>query len=128
MSDCDWLASLLSDGKPHSLNEILRRSFAERGCGLTVHSRCSDLRKRGYQIRCDHVPGAARGEAYVYTMTSLPPPAVSADWATGIAGDESEAVLARPDAVQPSEGMNDAPYSGTSEPEEQTSLALWDAA
>lgn len=50
MTDCDFLERVLADGQPHSLNEILRRSFAERGHGLTVHSRAADLRKRGLNV------------------------------------------------------------------------------
>lgn len=50
-TDADFLLRVLRDGRPHNLNEILRRSMAERGCGLTIHSRASDLRKRGYDVR-----------------------------------------------------------------------------
>jgi hypothetical protein len=49
-TDADFLLRCLSDGQPHTLNELLARSFAERGCGLTVHSRAADLRKRGHTI------------------------------------------------------------------------------
>ena len=49
-SDTDFLARVLSDGAWHSLNEIVARSIRERGCGLTVHSRASDLRKRGVAV------------------------------------------------------------------------------
>ena len=50
-TDADFLLRVLRDGKPHNLNEILQRSFRERGCGLTVHSRAAELRtKRGYDI------------------------------------------------------------------------------
>lgn len=51
MTDADFLHHILSDGQPHSLNEILQRSFNERGCGLTVHSRAADLRRRGVDVR-----------------------------------------------------------------------------
>lgn len=49
-TDRAFLRRVLSDGAPHNLNEILRRSFAERGCGLTVHSRAHDLRKLGLNV------------------------------------------------------------------------------
>ncbi len=49
-TDCEFLQRVLSDGFKHSLNEILARSFSERGCGLTVHSRAADLRKRGLDV------------------------------------------------------------------------------
>lgn len=45
-SDKDFLLHVLADGGWHSLSEILTRSFRERGCGLTVHSRASDLRRK----------------------------------------------------------------------------------
>jgi len=50
-TDADFLLRVLRDGRPHNLNEILRLSMAQRGCGLTTHSRAADLRKRGYDIR-----------------------------------------------------------------------------
>lgn len=45
LTDREFLRSVLADGEPHSLNEILRRSFRERDCGLTVHSRAAELRR-----------------------------------------------------------------------------------
>lgn len=51
-TDCDFLERVLSDGEPHNLNAILRQSFAERGVGLTVHSRAAELRtKRSLDVR-----------------------------------------------------------------------------
>lgn len=47
MSDNAFLYHVLEDGKWHSQSEILRRSEQERGCGMTVHSRAADLRKKG---------------------------------------------------------------------------------
>ena len=52
MTDALWLLSVLKDGCWHSRDAILSRSFSERGCGLTVHSRVSDLRKNGHRIEC----------------------------------------------------------------------------
>lgn len=98
MTDCDFLLDVLSDGQPHSLNDVLRRSFTERGCGLTVHSRVADLRKRGHVIHCERDPKARRGDAYLYTLTSLSsPPVVSSCGplaSDAIGGVESE--VARP--------------------------------
>ena len=95
MTDCDFLYDVLSDNRPHSLNEILRRSFAERGCGLTVHSRVADLRKRGHVIHCERDPKARRGDAYLYTLASLPTAPVSfsrppASDGIGAAGSEAQ--------------------------------------
>lgn len=52
-SDTDYLAHVLADGEWHSRDEILAQSMRERGCGLTVHSRAADLRKRGVTVLCD---------------------------------------------------------------------------
>lgn len=46
MTDCARLLNVLSDGKPHSHNELYR-------LGMVVHSRISDLRGRGHDIRCE---------------------------------------------------------------------------
>jgi len=67
-TDCEYLLELLDDEKPHSLNEILRRSFFDRGCGMTVHSRAADLRKQGYDVVNEQVHGAKRGDASVYRL------------------------------------------------------------
>lgn len=52
MTDKRFLLAVLSDRREHRLSEILRRSFAERGCGMTVHSRAADLRRDGFEIAC----------------------------------------------------------------------------
>jgi hypothetical protein len=68
-TDCGWLLRLLWDGEPRTLNEILRASFDQRGCGLTVHSRASDLRRRhGYTIVQEKVSGAKRGASSSYRL------------------------------------------------------------
>jgi hypothetical protein len=53
MTDTDFLLSTLEDGQWHSHSEILSWSFADRGHGLTIHSRAADLRKRGYVVEVD---------------------------------------------------------------------------
>ena len=53
MTDTDFLAAALEDGLWHSHSEILNRSLSLRGCGLTVHSRAADLRKRGHVVEVD---------------------------------------------------------------------------
>lgn len=51
MTDNDFLAHVLADGEWHGQMDIVLRSQRERGCGMTVHSRISDLRvKRGFNI------------------------------------------------------------------------------
>jgi hypothetical protein len=50
-TDAVWLADFLKDGREHELSDIIACSQNERGHGLTVHSRISDLRiKHGYDI------------------------------------------------------------------------------
>ena len=68
MTDAEFILSVLEDNQPHSQADLLRRSFEQRGCGLTVHSRIADLRRKGYFIACERVPGADRGEAWAYTL------------------------------------------------------------
>lgn len=68
MTDRDFLLDVLSDGQPHTLNEILTRSFRERECGLTVHSRVADLRHDGYKISNRTVKGMRRGARSVYQL------------------------------------------------------------
>lgn len=53
MTDTDFLERTLSDGMWHSHSEILSRSMLERGVGLTIHSRASDLRKRGHRVEVE---------------------------------------------------------------------------
>lgn len=68
MTDREFLLSVLIDGEPHSQSDLLRRSFNELGHGCTVHSRIADLRRDGYLIKCDRVPGKKRGEGWTYTL------------------------------------------------------------
>lgn len=53
MTDNDFLLRTLEDGYWHSHSEILAWSFAERGCGLTIHSRAADLRKKGHVLQVE---------------------------------------------------------------------------
>jgi hypothetical protein len=72
-TDAAFLLRVLSDGRPHSLNEILQASFAERGCGLTVHSRAASLRAQGHNIVNKHIRGAQRGASSVYWLVKPEP-------------------------------------------------------
>ena len=95
MTDVDFLLSVLADGEAHSQAEILRRSFDERGHGLTVHSRAADLRRQGHAIEVSYVAGERRGRAYVYRLlSSLPTQAT----AVACVGSEAKqlALLAPP--------------------------------
>jgi hypothetical protein len=88
MTDADFLLDVLSDGNQHSLSEILNRSFRERGCGLTVHSRAADLRKQGHVIVNTKGPGS-RGKASLYQLivqSSTPPPLEAPESAGSVVG------------------------------------------
>lgn len=69
-TDCDFLLAVLSDGQKHSRNHILHMSLQERGCGITCHSRASELRKKGYGIEVTGVPHRPR-DTY-YQLVSFP--------------------------------------------------------
>jgi hypothetical protein len=64
VSDSDFLLRVLQDGGWHSRDSILARSFAERGCGLTIHSRAADLRRKGYSVEVDVRGGTRRASFY----------------------------------------------------------------
>lgn len=68
MTDAEFILSVLEDGEEHSQADLLRRSFQERGCGLTVHSRVADLRAKGHFITCRTDPSKSRGEKYLYQL------------------------------------------------------------
>ena len=72
-TDAPFLLGVLADGRPHTLNEILQASFAERGCGITVHSRAADLRKQGHVVVNETVPGAKRGAGSTYRLVAPEP-------------------------------------------------------
>ena len=64
MTDNAYLLHILKDGNWHSRDEILSFSMADRGCGMTVHSRAADLRKQGHEIECDVRQGERRQSFY----------------------------------------------------------------
>jgi hypothetical protein len=71
MSDADFMLNILKDGREYTTGEILAYSIHERGCGLTVHSRAAELRKRGHSIvtRC---LGRKNGRSiYAYRLVAL---------------------------------------------------------
>jgi hypothetical protein len=73
VTDAAFILSVLEDGEKHTQADLLRRSFTERGCGLTVHSRIADLRKQGHYVICERVPGADRGHAWAYQLVASSP-------------------------------------------------------
>lgn len=126
-SDADFLLAVLRENSDRWVGQqaILDRSASARGCGMTVHSRVSDLRTRGYVIenRCERV-GTRVISFYRLVTTSLnePPDSEVLPAFTGLGGSLSEGALARP-AVEPN--ARTATHQRT-EPEESASLTLFD--
>lgn len=72
MTDAEFLLEQLADGQEHTLTDLLRASIDQRGHGLTVHSRVSDLRERGHRIEHVTIRGAQRGAGHAYKLVSAP--------------------------------------------------------
>lgn len=111
-SDAAFLLQVLSDGQPHSQAEILRRSFDERGVGLTVHSRKSDLvNKHGYEISCWRDPrGGSRGGSWFYQLAGgLPAEPGGAERTTaGSAGSSSPQTVSTREPSKALPSLSDA--------------------
>lgn len=75
MGDTEYLEYILRAG-PATTNEILGRSFRDRGCGLTVHSRAADLRRRleplGETVSCTTTAGRNRHGKVDYRYALVP--------------------------------------------------------
>ena len=72
MTDTDFLLHVLRDGFWHGQHNIIDQSIRERGYGLTVNSRASDLRKLGYDVEC-HVQSRSGGRRVsFYRLKSSP--------------------------------------------------------
>lgn len=66
MSQCAAILEVLSDGEPHTVREIHERAGYSR-----LNSRVSELRTRGHNIVCRHVPGCRGTDAYEYRLATL---------------------------------------------------------
>ena len=98
MTDREYLLNLLaSDGAWHSLTDIIRRSQEDRGHGLTVHSRVSDLRKQGYRIdqRDETLNGRRHSSYRIVSLAGTVAPKGDGD-------SPSPVVAAVPESEQPS--------------------------
>jgi hypothetical protein len=115
VTDTDYLLAALADGRWHNLNELLRRSFTERGCGLTVHSRVSDLRKYGHCIQHRTVKGARRGEASEYRLlrASLEQATVATTPSPAAVASSSERPLAETGVTKAAAEPHHAPVSAS---------------
>jgi len=67
---CGRVLAALADGKPHTTRQLYRE------CGpMILHSRVADLRRKGYDITCEHIPGKGMGAgAYRYQWLDAPAP------------------------------------------------------
>lgn len=99
ISDADFMLAVLRETPDEWVSQatILQRSTDARGCGMTPHSRASDLRARGHVIenRCERV-GTRVISFYRLVTASLNEPSDSA--CDGFDGSLSEDGLARPEA------------------------------
>lgn len=114
MTDTDFLFDVLKDGDWHAQAEILARSMVERGCGLTVHSRAADLRKRGHKVET-HLERNGNGRTLsFYRLITLDEAAVASDrCGTDTAATASSSVPATPEPST-AEGAAHAPDAAAS--------------
>ena len=64
MSHCDLILNALRDGQWHTTADLYRAT----GGFLILHSRISDLRRRGHIIDGRHVPGRSGADGYEYRL------------------------------------------------------------
>ena len=63
MSHCDRILDALRDGEWHSTHAL----YIEVG-PMILHSRVSDLRKKGHNVEGRHVPGRTGSDGYEYRL------------------------------------------------------------
>lgn len=63
MSHCDRILEALRDGQWHSTHTL----YLEVG-QMILHSRVSDLRKKGHNVEGRHVPGQTGAHGYEYRL------------------------------------------------------------
>jgi hypothetical protein len=105
VTDRDFLRQVLQQG-PASNLEILRLSFQQRGCGLTVHSRAAELRReieqashglRTVTCRRDTVKNQHGKYAYIYQIeNTIAVPPVAPGAGTAAAPPQSPATVGDP--------------------------------
>jgi hypothetical protein len=103
--------------------EILKRSYIARGCGMTPHSRASDLRRRGHVIEWhgERVNGRVISYYRLVTASLSSPPGLGLPPGLESGGEESEA-LARPGTSAESRMS----WDDTATESEDASLTLFD--
>jgi hypothetical protein len=65
VSHCGLILQALRDGQFHTTASLYREVGP-----MILHSRISDLRKRGHNIEGRHVPGKTGAEGYEYRLAS----------------------------------------------------------
>lgn len=63
MSHCDRILDALRDGQWHTTHAL----YIEVG-PMILHSRISDLRKKGHNVEGRHVPGQSGADGYEYRL------------------------------------------------------------
>lgn len=82
MSHCDLILSALRDGQFHTTASLYREVGP-----MILHSRISDLRKKGHHVEGRHVPGQSGADGYEYRLVEAtqvrqpvdPPPIPAAE-------------------------------------------------
>jgi hypothetical protein len=69
-TQCERILAVISDGREHTAAELYRT-------GCVLHSRISDLRKRGYVIELSRADGVG-AESFLYKLVATPEEATSA--------------------------------------------------
>jgi len=67
LTDAAFMLTELRRG-PATTNELIRRSYAERGVGLTAHSRASTLRELGHNVSCTRIGSNGRRGIFQYRL------------------------------------------------------------
>ncbi len=63
MSHCDRILEALRDGRFHTTADLYREVGP-----MILHSRISDLRKKGHNVEGRHVPGQSGADGYAYRL------------------------------------------------------------
>lgn len=64
MTHCELVLEALRDGEWHTTADIYKAT----GGFMILHSRVSDLRKRGHNVEGRHVPGMTGADGYQYRL------------------------------------------------------------
>lgn len=102
MTQCERIVDVLRDGREHTAAELYRT-------GCVLHSRISDLRKRGYVIELSRTDGVG-AESFLYRLVSAPkemPSAGGVSLGVSVIGADSGCLPAEPETPIYIEGQID---------------------